>query len=253
MTAAIVVWVLCTLGGTALAVGAALWLGRSERSREGSFNPQALTFAGSVVLSSFILITGFLIVGAWQLQSVARSHAHEEARVLAKTYARAGELAPEDRDAVRSRISSYTRSVVDDEWPDLARHRASPEAWRRLDAVQGALSAVPADRRGEAYDATTAALDDVYIKRYARLADLDAVSPPVLFGALIVAGLLVLVYPPVVGMTANSRNVAVLGFAGAIVGFGVVLVFLLRDPFTAPLNVGPSAFQAALERYAQMK
>lgn len=253
MTGTLVVWTLCTIGGAAVAVTVALWLGRSERSREGSFNPQALTFAGGVVLSSFVLITGFLIVGAWQLQSMARSHAHEEARVLAKTYARAGELAPQDRDEVRARLSAYTRSVVDDEWPDLARHRASPEAWRDLDAVQGALTAVPPDRRGDAYDATSAALDDVYVKRYARLADLDAVSPPVLFGALVAAGLLVLAYPPLVGMTANSRNVAVLGFAGAIVGFGVVLVFLLRDPFTAPLNVGPSAFQEALARYAQLK
>ncbi|MCF2530919.1 bestrophin-like domain [Yinghuangia soli] len=247
------VWVLCTVAGAGLAVGAAIWLGRSARSKEGSFNPQALTFAGGVVLSSFVLVSGFLIVGAWQLQSVVRSHAHEEARVLAKTYARAGELAPADRDAVRTKITEYTRTVIDVEWPALGEHRASPAAWRQLDAVQSTLNAVPADRRAEAYDATVASLDEVYVKRYARLADLDSVSPPVLFAAMIAAGLLVLIYPPLVGMTANPRNVAVLGFAGAIVGFGILLVWQLRDPFTAPLNVGPSAFQAALERYAQLK
>lgn len=246
-------WIFCTVLGAVLAVGAALWLGRSARSREGSFNPQALTFAGGVVLSSFILVTGFLIVGAWQLQSVSRSHAHEEARVLAKTYARAGELAPQDRDAVRTRIAAYTRAVIDVEFPDLAEHRASPEAWRELDAAQGALQAIPEDRRAAAFDATSASLDEVYVKRYARLADLDAVSPSIMVVAMVVAGILVLVYPPLVGMTANPRNVALLGFAGAIVGFGIVLVLQLRDPFTAPLNVTPSAFQAAMERYAQLK
>ncbi|WP_436789945.1 hypothetical protein [Yinghuangia sp. YIM S10712] len=248
----VVVWVLCTVAGTCLAVGAALWLGRSVRSREGEFNSQALSFAGGVVLSSFILITGFLIVGAWQLQSVARTHAHEEARVLAKAYSRAGELAPPHRDEVRSRITAYTRTVIDDEWPQLAEHRASPAAWRQLDAVQGALDAVPQDHRATAFDATAAAVDEVYIKRYARLADLDAVSPPVLFAAMIVAGVLVLVYPPLVGMTADRRNIALLGFAGAVVGFGILLVFQMRDPFTAPLNIGPSAFQAALARYGQL-
>ncbi|WP_436776701.1 hypothetical protein [Yinghuangia sp. YIM S09857] len=253
MTLTIVIWTLCTVLGAGIAVGAAVWLGRSARSVEGSFTPQALTFAGGVVLSSFVLVTGFLIVGAWQLQSVVRSHAHEEARVLAKAYARAGELAPQDRDPVREAITVYTRSVVDDEWPDLAKHRASPTSWQQLDAVQSALAAVPAERREAAYDATSAALDEVYVKRYARLADLDSVSPPILFAVMIAAGLLVLVYPPLVGMTANVRNIAVLGLAGAVVGFGVLLVFQLRDPFTAPLNVGPSAFQAALDRYAQLK
>lgn len=253
MTLTIVIWTLCTILGAAIAVGGAVWLGRSARSIEGSFNPQALTFAGGVVLSSFVLVTGFLIVGAWQLQSVARSHAHEEARVLAKAYARAGELPAPERDMIRERLTVYTRSVVDDEWPDLAKHRASATSWRQLDAVQSGLAAVPADRRNAAYDATSAAVDEVYVKRYARLADLDAVSPPILLAAMIAAGLLVLIYPPLVGMTANVRNVAVLGLAGAIVGFGVLLVFQLRDPFTAPLNVGPSAFQAALDRYAQLK
>ncbi|MDI2127212.1 DUF4239 domain-containing protein [Yinghuangia seranimata] len=246
-------WILCAVLGAGVAVAAAMLLGRSERSREGSFNPQALTFAGGVVLSSFILITGFLIVGAWQLQSLARSHAHEEARVLAKAYARAGDLAPPDREEIRARITQYTHTVVDIEWPDLAHHHASSAAWRQLDGVQAALGAVPEDRRGSAYDATSAAVDDVYVKRYARLADLDAVSPRVLLAAMITAGILVVVYPCLVGMTANPRNVALLAFAGAIVGFGILLVFQLRDPFTAPLNVGPSAFRDALERYSQLK
>ncbi|UGQ10884.1 DUF4239 domain-containing protein [Yinghuangia sp. ASG 101] len=246
------VWILCTVAGTCLAVGAALWLGRSARSREGEFNSQALSFAGGVVLSSFILVTGFLIVGAWQLQSVARSHAHEEARVLAKAYSSAGQLDARDRDEVRDRITAYTHTVIDDEWPDLARHHASPAAWRELDAVQGALNAVPEDRRASGFEATSEAVDEVYVKRYARLADLDAVSPSVLFAAMIVAGVLVLVYPPVVGMTANRRNIALLGFAGAVVGFGILLVYQMRDPFTAPLSVGPSAFEAALVRFGQL-
>ncbi|MGA4538522.1 hypothetical protein ACPA54_00840 [Uniformispora flossi] len=245
-------WIACTLFGAALAVGAALWLGRSERSRDGSFNPQAVGFAGSVVLSAFILVTGFLIVGGWSLQSTVRGHAHDEARVLAKVYSRAGDLAPQDRDVIRARITDYTRTVIDVEWPDLARHQASPTAWRRLDAVQAAFNSIPKERRGEAYDATAAALDDLYVKRYARLADVDSVAPDVLLVAMVVAGILVLVYPPLVGMTVNPRNVALLGFAGAVVGFGILFVFQLRDPFTAPLNVGPSAFKDALARYTQL-
>jgi hypothetical protein len=126
-------------------------------------------------------------------------------------------------------------------------------AWNEIDVVREDLGRItPEPAQKLALDETRKAMDEVYVKRYARIADLDSTPPVLMVIVMAVAGFFVLAYPPLVGMTANSRNIAVLGCAGAIIGMGMYLVLMMRDPFTAPLTVDPDAFRAVLERYTQL-
>jgi hypothetical protein len=250
-----VFWALVALVvGVAVAAGLARLLGRSERAVSGSHNPQALSVVGSALLSSFILMTAFLIASTWSTYNTDRQHTYDEARSVTTAYWLAGKLQPADRDKVRAGLAVYGSEVVADDWPAMGRHQTSSTSAATLDALRvetGAIRpATAADEKARADVAAT--LDDVYSKRLIRAADVNYSMPALLYVAMIIAAVLLVAYPPLVGLTANGRNVVVLSGLGAMVGLGILIVFGLSHPYSEPLRIAPTAFRHALEQFTQI-
>lgn len=248
-------WAIVALGvGVIVAVGLARLLGRSERAVSGSHNPQALSVVGSALLSSFILLTAFLIASTWSTYNTDRQHTYDEARSVTTAYWLAGKLQPADRDRVRAGLTMYANEVVADDWPAMGRHQTSDTAAAALDGLRVAVGAIrPATAADEKDRAdVAAALDDVYSKRLIRAADVNYSMPSLLYIAMVIAAILLVAYPPLVGLTANGRNVIVLSGLGAMVGLGILIVIGLSQPYSEPLSIEPTAFRHALQQFTQI-
>jgi hypothetical protein len=246
--------IFAAVAGAAVAVGLCLALRKSERSKSGSYNPQALSVIGSALLSSFILVTAFLIAGTWSTYSADRQHTYDEARSATVAYWLAGELAEPDRTAVRADLTAYMNEVVAQDWPAMAHGRTSPQAFSTLDALRNRVGAIhPADATTEKHRAdVAAALDDLYTKRSVRAADVSYSIPAIIYAALVVGSVLLIAYPPLVGLTANRRNATLLGGLGAMMGIGIFIVITLSHPFSHPFGLHPDAFHRALDRFTQI-
>ena len=241
--------------GVIVAAGLAGMFGRSERAVSGSHNPQALSVVGSALLSSFILLTAFLIASTWSTYNTDRQHTYDEARSVTTAYWLAGKLQPADRDHVRAGLTTYADQVVADDWPAMGRRRTSATAAATLDGLRVEVGAIhPATAADEKDRAdVAAALDDVYSKRLIRAADVNYSMPALLYFAMVIAAVLLVAYPPLVGLTANGRNVMVLSGLGAMVGLGILIVIGLSRPYSEPLSIAPTAFRHALEQLTQIK
>jgi len=240
--------------GVGIAIVLAKVLGRTERAASGNYNPQALSAIGSALLSSFILVTAFLIAGTWSTYNTDRQHTYDEARSATTAYWLAGKLPAADRDRVRAELTTYVNQVIRKDWPVMAGHQTSDQAYATLDGLRADVAAIhPADAAAEKKRADlAAALDDVYAKRLIRAADVNYDMPTLIYIALIIAAVLLVGYPPLVGLTANGRNVALLAGLGAMVAIGIFIVIALSHPFSQPLRIQPTAFRHALDRFAQM-
>ncbi|MEY9934228.1 hypothetical protein ABH926_008892 [Catenulispora sp. GP43] len=240
--------------GVIVAVGLARLLGRSERAVSGSHNPQALSVVGSALLSSFILLTAFLIASTWSTYNTDRQHTYDEARSVTTAYWLAGKLQPADRDRVRAGLTMYANEVVADDWPAMGRHQTSDTSAAALDGLRIEVGAIhPATAADEKDRAdVAAALDDVYSKRLIRAADVNYSMPSLLYIAMVIAAILLVAYPPLVGLTANGRNVIVLSGLGAMVGLGILIVIGLSQPYSEPLSIEPTAFRHALQQFTQI-
>ncbi|GAA2047038.1 hypothetical protein GCM10009839_59800 [Catenulispora yoronensis] len=248
-------WALVSLAvGVAIAVALSTLLGRSERASSGTYNPQALSVIGSALLSSFILVTAFLIAGTWSTYNTDRQHTYDEARAATTAYWLAGKLPPTDRDRVRGELTTYVHQVISKDWPAMGDHQTSDQAYATLDGLRADVAAIhSADATAEKKRSDLAAsLDDIYSKRLIRAADVNYDMPKLLYVALIIAALLLIAYPPLVGLTANGRNVVLLSGLGAMVGLGIFIVVALSHPYSEPLTIQPSAFRHALERFGQI-
>ncbi|KJY29760.1 DUF4239 domain-containing protein [Streptomyces sp. NRRL S-495] len=246
--------VVAALAGAALALVIGALVGRSRGSREGATNPSAISFAGAAVLGFFALFTGFAIAGAWQQLNMARQHTYEESRALTEVYWAARLLPEPDRPVVQQRVREYTGQVIGDEWAQMGRGHGSAEAWAAADRIRVSVDAVRSQEPSElaAKADVLRSLTDVYARRNARLSDVGAQVPVVALGGLVVGSVLVLATPPVIGLTANGRNLVLMGFVGASVAFAVSMAFQLSGPFDGAVRVAPTAFELALTRYGQI-
>ncbi|MER5866805.1 hypothetical protein [Kitasatospora sp. NPDC002040] len=242
------------LMGAVLALLFGVLFGRTQRSREGSTSPQALAFAGATVLGFFALFTGFSVAGAWQQLNSARQQTYAESRALTEVYWGAKGLPDSDRAVVRLKVREYTQDVVGDEWAQMEKGHGSTAAWQALDQVRVAVDEA---RVGTSAEVTVKNdvmrnLTDAYARRNTRLADVRAVVPEVVLGGLFVGAVFVVATPPVIGLTANARNLVLMGFLGACVAFGVSLVVELSGPYTGLVRLQPTAFELAQVRYDQI-
>ena len=243
-----------TLAGVIAAVGLCVAFGRTQRSAGGGHNPQALSAIGSALLSTFILVTAFLIAGRWTANNSHRQHTSDVARATTVAFWLAGRLPAAERDRVRDGLTTYVHEVVDQDWPQMGRRKTAVAAWATLDGLRADVAALhPASETAELERADlAAALDDVYAKRSIRSADVGSTMPTIAYAALIIGALLLIGYPPLVGLTANARNVTLLAGLGAMVGLGICIVFTLSHPYSSPMGLKSTAFQQALERFAQI-
>jgi hypothetical protein len=249
-----VVSLLSTLGGVAFAFLAGKFLGSGRRATSGEFTGQAQSLIGAVLLSSFILLTGFQVAGGWSALSSARSRTYDESRALADTYWAAGGLAPGDRAKVRTLLRQYTTAVRNVEFPALEHGRTSPTAWQDLDRIRAAIGAAPAATaaRLAARAAAQDSLATVYQTRTDRAAQAGGRMPGVTWYAMLVCGGLLIVFPALLGVAVTVRQLAALCCVGAAVAFGICLAAQLGDAFQRPLGVRATAFTLADRRFDQM-
>ncbi|MFF7158624.1 hypothetical protein [Streptomyces sp. NPDC008139] len=246
-----VVSLLSVLGGVAFAALLGRFLGQEQRLASVEFNGQALSLIGGVLLSSFILLTGFQVAGSWSALSTARSRTYDEARALGDTYWAAGGLASPDRVKVRALLREYTSDVRTVEFPELAHGHTSPEAWHALDQVRAAIgTSAPGHQTAES--AATTALATVYETRTDRAAEVKAGMPRITWLAMLVAGGFLIAFPPVLGLTATARHLVALCFVGAAIAFAICLTAQLNHAFQHPFGVRDTAFTFAESRFHQM-
>lgn len=245
---------LAIIGGVALALALGRFLGSERRAGTGEYSGTALSLIGAVLLSSFILLTGFQVAGSWSALSTARSGTYDEARALADTYWAAGGLAEPDGARVRTLLRTYTTDVRTQEFRLLAHGRTSPVAWEDLDRVRAAVGAADGTgaSRQSARAAAQSALATVYQTRTDRAAQATARMPRIVWVAVLVSGGFLITFPAVLGLAATRRHLVALCFVGAAVAFAIVLTAQLDDAFRRPLGVRPSAYTLAETRFHQM-
>jgi hypothetical protein len=249
-----VVPLLSTLGGGAFAFLTGKFLGSGPRAAAGEFNGQAQSLIGAVLLSSFILLTGFQVAGSWSTLSSARSRTYDESRALADTYWAAGGLASADRTKVRDLLRQYTGAVLTVEFPDLAHGRTNPAAWQSLDRTRAAIdtSAANTPARQAARSSAQDSLAAVYQTRTDRAAQATERMPHITWYAMLVGGALLIAFPALLGVAMTLRQLTALCCVGAAVAFAICLAAQLDRPFQHPLGVQATAFTLAEHRFDQM-
>lgn len=240
-------WVL----GVGLVAGALAYLVRRIGETQGVVDNneaagQVFTLVGGLqaVLLAFVLISLFDGVSA------AEDGSYEEADSLVATVWAAQELPDSTRVAAQAR--AYAEEVINREWPRMsAGAEVGGAGWAALERLRAEVATVPAtdewsvDRKNEA----STQLWTVYQQRQERLntATSGGVNSVVWF-ALVVGAAMAVALPILFGGPKPATHILIVSILAGTMALLLFATQQLQNPYGGGAQVGPAAFESALDR-----
>ncbi|MFL6110432.1 MAG: hypothetical protein ACJ786_03645 [Catenulispora sp.] len=213
-----------------------------EEDEKGEDVTGYVTMMVSVV---FALILGLSLVSVWEGRDSASSHVSAEASSLHEISLLATALLPADQHRIQDAATAYAHYVTDTEWPAMrAGHEVGEEGWQLLGDLRTAFlsSDVSAPARVAVLSDATTQLSTLADARRGRLEDAEKRMPAVLWIGLVLGGLLTAVLTFAYGVEQRFRHLGMVMGLVAMIGFILILIYSLDNPFHRGLGTDPKAF-----------
>ncbi|MFJ3812423.1 DUF4239 domain-containing protein [Streptomyces sp. NPDC090073] len=199
------------------------------------------------------IILAFVIVTLWTQMEDTQTIVASEATDAALIARDAAAFPAPVHARLDASLSGYVHAVVEDQWP---RMRAGHPSYGATEShLRGAFEALqtfdPKSGREEVfYEEAVSHLNDVASQRRARLTMAGQELPPLLqvlaFGGALVLVPLTFLY----GMRKLRVQLLFVASVAGLVGFSLLLVFVLDRPFAGELSVSPAPYrEGALAQY----
>jgi hypothetical protein len=197
----------------------------------------------------FALLTGFIAVEVWSNFDKAKVAVATEASALRAVVLLAGSLPVEQEAGLRALINRHIEEAVNQEWPTMARQRATLTALPAalIEALQRTLALKPSDdgqqtARREIVSALHLALD----ARRQRIIISQSTVSPIKWSGLLLQALCTSIAIAMV----HSDNRLTCGIALTLFATGIALSLLLiaaySRPFTGAISVGPELLKQVI-------
>jgi len=197
-------------------------------------------------------IFAFVTVAAWQNHNALRDSVSKEAHTLFDLYQILGAYPSETKKIGQDEIISYTKSVINQEWPTLGKSEFDVDAFKKLDRINSIfLNHKPTNLDGFAIHNEGLRLFSTYRDlRRNRIENANSYIEKPMWGALILSALFLILFSAFF-KTRNIRIHAVMmALVGGSLGVMFFLLALLDNPFWGPSAIQSTPFQKTLESIA---
>ncbi len=203
----------------------------------------------------YAVLMALVVIAVWEDFATARDTAEREASELADVFRLAHPLPDPEGRQLQELARSYAQVVVEEEWALMAQGRTSPRAWDLLDDMTLQLEKVEVRTKadlvlyGEALDRTNELAD----ARNARLVEAGEGIPTVLWGVLVVGGIMVVGFTYLFGLENTLVHMLMVAALALVISSVLFTIGVLEHPFSGNVRVGPEAFELVLERFESSK
>lgn len=234
------------VGGFALlAWGASRFVRRRLPSvAEGEHNDLAGVFIG-VLIGVYGIVLAFVIVALYEDFKEAESVVRTEATELAQLYRDSNVFPPAVRAELRTEITTYVRTVVDEEWALMEDGKHSEEAWRDIDHLYGIYHRYEPEGASATafYEESIGKLNELVASRRERIEAAEQ-SMPTEFEILIVGGALLLVgFLALFGSRDPRVQTLMIVAVAGLVGFNLLIALVLDHPFSGDVTISNHVFR----------
>lgn len=226
---------------------------RSRGKEDEDYAPGALDFALNLTLAVYLLVLAYAAVLAYDAIGAAETDAVAESESLTELYWAVAAI-PE-ADPIRQQIREYTNQSITLDWPLMeSKGELSPIPTETLDTIRADLIKLrPADDQGkEARGDALARAADVSHARGTRADDAATSLDPTFMICMILSGIVVIGLPWVAGVKPTFASiVSDMVRVGVVVG-GIIIILLIKSPYSGTSAVTPEPFEAAAQQYDQI-
>jgi hypothetical protein len=214
-------------------------------------NNEVAGFIYSMIGIVYAVLIGFIVVVVWERYSDTESSVHEEA-VHISILLRGAETLPEaPRRQLQERLLSYAKSVVEQEWPTMAKGQQNPATTEAYDNIWKVYYELEpqSERQKIFYQEAIKGLSELSHSRRFRLLSSRSGLPVALWVLLIGGGCIVIGFTYLFGIeSARTQTFMVASLAG-LIGFILFLIISLDYPFSGDLGIEPEAIKSVIEMW----
>ncbi len=203
----------------------------------------------------YAVLIALVVIAVWEDFAAARDTVEREASELDDVFRLAHPLPDPEERQLQELTRSYAQVVVDEEWDLMAQGRTSPQAWDLLDEMTLRFENVEvrtmADQvlYGEALDR----INELADARNARLVEAGEGIPTVLWGVLVVGGVIIVGFAYLFGLENTLVHRLMVASLALVISSVLFTIGVLEYPFSGDVRVGPEAFEQVLERFESSK
>jgi hypothetical protein len=233
--------VVLAVGGLALVQYLVPWQLRQQHNDVAGFIYAVLGVVYAVLL-------GFVTVAVWEDFEAAKVTTDNEANELAELFWLAQELPESQREQVQELAHSYARVVMEEEWPLMEQGEASPRAWALVDEMRSSIYGFEPDTDAEQvrYDEGLELVRDLVDQRRLRLLAASEGIPYILWGVLLIGGVIVVGFTYLFGLENTSSHTLMIAALAAIISLVLFTIYALDRPFSGITRVDRDAFELVL-------
>ncbi len=215
-------------------------------------NNEFVGFTYSVFGLIYGVLMAFTIVVAWERFSATERTVLHEATVLSELWRDCQAFPPAIHDRIHADLIAYARSVIEDEWPEMAKrgtaHRGTQALYEKLWAHSYRLQ--PETKNQEIFLAEyMGRLNDLSGTRRLRIMYSRAEVHYILWLVLLVCAVPTLAYPLLFATKHGRVQVALTSCIMAIVLMGLLVILQLQYPYTGSVNIRPEAYEDLLQGF----
>ena len=191
----------------------------------------------------------FLVVAVWQRYTEVQNNIVAEANAARILYRQSAQLPPAASETVQNELNDYLQTVIEDEWPLLARGQESPQTIKEIDDLWVTILAQPETTfaQVEARSKLIDSLGTLNEAHRTRIFESRNVLPSQFWTILLLFSVLIFI-------TANTfiyhnlvwRLLAV-GLIAIIIGLMFLLIILTDYPFSGSTSIKPDALRYVQE------
>jgi Protein of unknown function (DUF4239) len=242
----VILAILLAVGGLAVVEYLVPWQVRQRHNDVAGFIYAVLGVVYAVLL-------GFTTIVVWEDFEEARETTESEANELAEIFWLARELPEPQNERLQELARTYAEVVIEEEWSLMERGKASPRAWALVNEMrQTAYNFEPnTDAEQVLYDDALNIIHDLEDQRNLRLLEAGGGIPGILWGVLVVGGIIVVGFTYLFGLENTTSHRLMIASLAAIIALAIFTIYALDHPFAGITRVQSDPFELVLETFEQ--
>lgn len=237
---------------TVLPVLLLLLLVRRARSAEKLRRDHDIVGATFTVIGAIYgVLLAFVVTTVWTQYSHTMEICENEGSRLSNLHRDSFCLPAANQVPVRRALLDYAHAVIEDEWPALARQKASPKASAAMNTIwQEYFKIVPTTDQEKIWlqESVTRLNDLAGLRRLRILAAEDSLSW-LAWTLLVLGGVLVVSFASLFGVERFRLHVFLTLSTAVLIMMILHVIYELDNPFEGEPHITPTSFQGFLERH----
>jgi len=217
-------------------------------------NHEVAGFKYAVVGVAYAVLLAFVVISVWEEFETTQHAVHAEAERFYNLYRNSYNFPEATGKKMRDALMAYAVAVRDKDWPEMARGRrgsaAAAKAYTRLSYTIGQTKSEDIALQPSILHAIDL-MQQTADLRLERLSDVGGHVTPVIWGVLLLGGIITLAYPAFFATTKVVPQVLMTAGLAMIIGATFFLVINLNYPFSGPEGVTAAPIDQVIQRMRQ--